>query len=144
MDNFSNDDEFQKDFMRMLEYFYKYGGLIIPPNREISTPKIDNNDPYSYIEKMLRSMGINPDDMINIKRGDGIEEKVWKSSDGNTSFRLFSAYPDQFSTTNDEPEVDLLAELKIKLDNAVNDERYEDAVKLRDVIKSLEEENKTK
>jgi protein-arginine kinase activator protein McsA len=69
------------------------------------------------------------DDLMSIN---GFEKKTYKSDDGLISFTYITNNPSKLNKTD---ELNLL---KQELENAVDEQRFEDAVKLRDKIKNVE------
>jgi protein-arginine kinase activator protein McsA len=67
----------------------------------------------------------------------GWDKKTYRSKDGSISYTIMS------NIFNDEPKNDELNELKFSLNKAVEVQNFEEAVKLRDKIKTLEK-NKEK
>jgi protein-arginine kinase activator protein McsA len=67
----------------------------------------------------------------------GWDKKTYKSKDGSISYTIMS------NSFGSEPKNDELNDLKFSLNKAVEEQNFEEAVKLRDKIKSLEE-NKEK
>lgn len=88
-----------------------------------------------------------PDDM-NIEKGTDEygpwENKNWTSPDGNSSYSSFKRYFNypEYENKNVRNDIDTIKLLELKLNNAVKEEKYEEAAKIRDLIKSLKEDKK--
>jgi excinuclease UvrABC helicase subunit UvrB len=156
MDNEFNmsDEEFRNEFMKFLNNYksslesfmkstYKPRGLGFMSNPFFNIQPIDDET----LREIFRSM-----DNINTEFGkdsDGEwEKKSWTSPDGSSSFRSYtkSSFYNPFDGSvkfkESSNDVDTIKLLEQKLNKAVLDEKYEDAAKIRDLIKSLKEDEK--
>jgi len=139
MRNF-NDDDFKKEFMRFLKM---YESEMNKFNDYFEGSKNNGiEDPLNELMKMLNAdMGINTKNGSD-ELGDW-EKKSWSSPDGKTHYnsftRSFSNEPSnyEFNPYFNEKEVDTIELLEKKLKQAVIDEDYENAAKIRDLINSL-------
>jgi hypothetical protein len=161
-----DDEEFRRLFTRIMKERQKemdkflrgmYGMGFNPFNFPQSpssrdngvTGNTENNDRmYDMFTKLFG----NPDDGTNNPDENGWDTKNWMSPDGSMSFssssRVFRMDPDEanrvFGEVEKEDPIDVL---KKKMAIAIEDQRYEDAAKLRDAIKTLmgeEEDNLSK
>lgn len=117
-------------------------------------PAAPDNDPTSDMLRNLMRYWNNTDDM-DIENGtdefgNPWENKSWSSPDGSMSFhsssRLSDFTPEEIEGLDGyfpggEKE-DPLEVLKKKMAKAVKEQKYEEAAKFRDAIKTLEENNK--
>lgn len=140
MRNF-NDDDFKKEFMRFLKMYEsemnKFNNYF-----ENTTNNNGFEDPLNELMRML-----NADTGINTKNGSDEfgdwEKKSWSSPDGKTHYnsftRNFNNGPSnyEFNPFFNEKEVDTIELLEKKLKQAVINEDYENAAKIRDLIDSL-------
>lgn len=83
---------------------------------------------YNYLNKMINELFR----MDVLTPTNGWERKTYKSDDGMISFTYMT---NKSSNLNQKDELYLL---KKELDVAVEEQRFEDAVKLRDKIKNVE------
>ncbi len=83
-------------------------------------------------------------DDMNIERGDDEngrwENKNWSSPDGSTNYHSFKYFNN--SDYEKQNDIDTIKILEIKLNKAIQEEKYEDAAKIRDLITSLKKDNK--
>ena len=149
--NFNNmdDEQFRKEFMRFLTMYKSNIQNLM--NRNKSNDYFIN--PFCMDEDMIKKIFNNIKDDLNIDRGED-EEDEWEkrnfsSPDGKSNFSSFSRggfynpFDGSVSFKNQQKEMDTLQLLDMKMRNAIIDEKYEDAAKIRDLIKSLkEDENK--
>jgi excinuclease UvrABC helicase subunit UvrB len=157
MDNFGfngmSDEEFRKEFMKFLNLYqsglesfmkktYKPRGLGFMSNPFFNIQPMDDD--------MLREIFKNLDN-VNSEFGDDVdgewEKKSWMSPYGSSSFSSYTkSFYDQpeskYSPKKNQNELDTIKLLETKLNKAVFDEKYEDAAKIRDLIKSLKEDKK--
>jgi excinuclease UvrABC helicase subunit UvrB len=141
--NGMSDDEFKKEFMRFLNYYqdsmkeFMRGPFGYDDFIKLNT---NNENPYENLFK-----NISNEDM-DIQKGSDQhgewEKRSWSSPDGKkqfTSFTRNSGFNPKNNTFMDNVDsIDTLTLLKNKLNKAVINEDYEDAAKIRDLIKSLE------
>lgn len=139
--NNMNDDEFRKEFLRILNMYQKgmdnYFKSIFGDNKP--------TDRYMGWEDFF-SKGF--DDM-DVERGfdedgSGWETRNWTSPDGNISYTSFSR---MFGNENELPnfrerkrntrKVDVMEMLEEQLEEAVRQEKYEKCAEIRDLISSL-------
>lgn len=89
-----------------------------------------------------------PSDDINIEKGKDEygpwENKSWTSPDGMTNYNSFKRYFNMpnYGSKVPQNDFDTIKLLEMKLKNAIKEEKYEDAAKIRDLIISLKEDNK--
>jgi hypothetical protein len=151
--NNMSEDEFRKEFLKFLNMYQS--GMDNFMKKHYGTPK--NTDPFYFgIEPLdyetLRKMLGDVSENININKGEDDkgewETKSWTSPDGSSSFSSFSrnSYFNPFDGKvrfkKEEQEIDTVKLLSKKLNQAIMDEKYEDAAKIRDLIKSLQEDKK--
>tara|TARA_R110002020_G_scaffold113236_2_gene260268 strand:- start:12331 stop:12798 length:468 start_codon:yes stop_codon:yes gene_type:complete len=149
--NFNNmdDEQFRKEFMRFLTMYQSSIQNLM--NRNKSNDYFIN--PFGMDEDMIKKIFNNIQDDLNIEKGedeDGEwEKRNFSSPDGKSNFSSFSRsgfynpFDGSVSFKNQQKEMDTLQLLDMKMRNAIMDEKYEDAAKIRDLIKSLkEDENK--
>ena len=86
---------------------------------------------------------------MDVDEEDEWEKSNFSSPDGKSNFSSFSRsgiynpFDGTVSFKNQQKEMNTLQLLDMKMRNAIIDEKYEDAAKIRDLIKSLkEDENK--
>jgi len=156
--NGMNDDEFREEFLRFLNTYQSTLESFMKKN--YSSPKNYFVGPSSFgmepfnldvLKKLINEMN----DSMNIEKGEDENgswvRKNWSSPDGSTFFNSFSRNsffnPFGEDTTSDEKEyqteeIDTIKLLERKLNKAISKERYEDAAKIRDLIKSLKSDKK--
>ncbi len=156
--NGMNVDEFREEFMWFLttyqitlENFMKKN--YSSPKNYFVKPSSFGIDAFNFdsLKKLINEIN----DNMNIEKGEdengSWERKNWSSPDGSTFFNSFSrnSYFNPFGEyINSEEkgyqteEVDTIKLLERKLNKAISKERYEDAAKIRDLIKSLKEDRK--
>ncbi len=83
---------------------------------------------YNYFNRMINEL-FKMDDLMSTN---GWEKKTYKSDDGMISFTYMTNKPSKLD------KKDELYLLKQELENAVEEQRFEEAVKLRDKIKNVE------
>jgi len=152
--NNMSDDDFRKEFLNFLNSYqsglegfmkknYGYG-------REFNLPPLDKGSfDFEKLSKIFNEIT----NSINVERGEdengGWEKRSWTSPDGSSSFSSFSrnSFYSPFdgnvtfrNDLNDYEEVDTIKLLEKKLNKAISREKYEDAAKIRDLIKSLKED----
>lgn len=168
--NNMSDEEFRRMFTRILnerqremERFLKsfYGDSFFNPRTGFSgqsrndrffndlnffdnrnTGKNDQNDFFNIFNGLfgdpLNDMGIE-------KGRDEFgpwENKSWTSPDGSTSYNSFKRYYNSGNNYDNQNDIDTIKLLEIKLNNAIKEEKYEDAAKIRDLISSLKDDKK--
>ena len=106
-----------------------YSGIILVNKKENKLKKNNNMLGNEDFEKLFnqilsKSFLLNPNNF---------EKKTYLSEDGSMSFTYIT------TKGNRQNESDELSQLKQKLDLAVEEQKFEDAVVLRDKIKNLEE-----
>lgn len=152
--NNMNEDEFNREFLRFLNMYQS--GLENFMKKNYGTNKNQMKNPFfgidpiddDIIKKMFK---ISEDDM-NIEKGNDEngewEKRSWSSPDGSTSFSSFSKsafynpFDGKIRFKEESDDVDTVKLLEKKLNQAILDEKYEDAAKIRDLIKSLKEDEK--
>ena len=153
--NGMSDEEFNKEFLRFLNMYQS--GLesfmkknLGPQNNSFFGSNPMNIEPFDMdsLRKILSQLN---DDMGlekgNDENGEG-EKRNWLSPDGSTSFSSFSRnqyfnpFEGRVSKYRKEPEIDTMKLLTKKLNQAISDEKYEEAAKIRDLIKSLGDDKK--
>lgn len=151
--NGMDDEEFRKEFMRFLNMYQS--GLESFMKKSYNNNNNFMNNPFFGISPMsdeeLKNILKDINSSINFERGedeDGEwEKRSWQSPDGSSSFNSFSrsSYYNPFNGKvnfkQESQEMDTLTLLEGKLKKAIIDENYEDAAKIRDLIKSLEKDN---
>jgi excinuclease UvrABC helicase subunit UvrB len=152
MDNFGfndmSDEEFRKEFMKFLNMYqsglenfmkktYNPRGLGFMSNPFFNISPMDD-DMLKDIFKTLDGMSTNSDKDEN---GEW-EKKSWTSPDGKSSFKSYtrSSFYNPFDNSDKSEDVDTIKLLEQKLNKAVMEEDYENAAKIRDLIKSLKED----
>jgi len=136
--NFNNmdDEQFRKEFMKFLtKYQSSIKNLM---NRNKGNDYFIN--PFNMDEDMIKKIFNNIQDDLNTS-----ENEMGDFRNINFSRGDFPMYPNfKIRPFDDEQkEMDTLQLLDMKMRNAIIDEKYEDAAKIRDLIKSLkEDENK--
>lgn len=152
--NGMNDDEFRKEFLRILNS-YQSGLESFMKKRYGSGRESDffpiGREPFDFesFSKIFNEINNN----INIEKGEdengGWEKRSWTSPDGSSSFSSFSrnSYFNPFDgkvvfkkEMGENEEIDTIKLLETKLNKAISKENYEDAAKIRDLIKSLKED----
>lgn len=136
--NFNNmdDEQFRKEFMKFLTTYQSSIKNLMDRNK--------GNDyfinPFNMDEDMIKKIFNNIQDDLNTS-----ENEMGDFRNINFSRGDFSMYPN-FKIRpfgGEQKEMDTLQLLDMKMRNAIMDEKYEDAAKIRDLIKSLkEDENK--
>ena len=132
--------------------FLGSSGMTRDDNREHpAAPR--NSDPANDMLKNLMKRWGNPDDMDTENGTDEFgnpwENKSWSSPDGSMSFysssRLSDLTPEDIEGLDGyfpgESKEDPLEVLKMKMEKAIKEEKYEEAAKFRDTIKTLEDKN---
>jgi len=146
--NDMSDEEFKKEFMKFLNMYQS--GLENFMKKNYGKPR--SFDPFYFnIEpldsEMIKKMLGEISDNLKIEKGEddkgAWETRSWSSPDGSTSYTSFSrnSYFNPFDGKvkfKKEDDVDTIELLNKKLKQAVINEKYEDAAKIRDLIKSLE------
>lgn len=151
--NNMSDDEFRREFMRLLN-MYQSGmdNFMKEMYGSFEFPVRENRNPYTPMseEEFLRKyFGDIPSGSTNGTYDDGSnwEKRSWTSPDGSRSYRSFrrsftSPMEGKTSQNEDISNVDTLKLLETKLNKAIIDEKYEDAAKIRDLINSLKNDQK--
>jgi hypothetical protein len=140
MDRFEG-DEWSKDFMRFLmAYRQKMEEFMNKEYSEFKNPFMLGDTYSDLIKQMYKD--------LNTESGvdaDGEwEKKTWSSPDGSFHFESYSKSNmyEPKSKTQSETTIDTINLLEVKLRQAVQSENYEDAAKIRDLIKSLKDDSK--
>jgi hypothetical protein len=155
--NGMNDEEFREEFLRFLNTYQSTLESFMKKN--YSSPKNYFVGPSSFgmepfnldsLKKLINEINEN----MNVEKGDDENgswvKKNWSSPDGSTFFNSFSrsSYFNPFGEglnldeKYETEEVDTIKLLERKLNKAISRERYEDAAKIRDLIKSLKDDTK--
>lgn len=147
-----DDDEFRKEFMKLMnqrqremdDFMRKFYGP--SNNRSFSGQsrfydRIDkksdkNDDVFGFFNKIFNNFLDNQDsNMSNNSINFHSSSKVFKVNPDGT----FEEIENNFFDREDDKEREPLKVLKLKMEKAIEEERYEDAAKFRDAIKSLED-----
>lgn len=151
--NGMDDEEFRKEFLRFLnmyqsglENFMKknYG-----ENRGMN-PFSMNMDPFGddIFKKIMSSFSEGMDVEKGKDENGEWEKRSWSSPDGSSNFNsysrsaFFNPFDGKVEFKKESEEIDTIKLLNKKLNQAIAKENYEDAAKIRDLIKSLEGDNK--
>lgn len=158
-----DDDEFRKLFTRIMKErqkemdkflrgFYGMGFNPLnfpqsPSSRDNGTTTGNTEDNDRMYDMFTKLFGNGFGDAGNNTNEDGWDNKNWMSPDGSMSFssssRVFKMDPDEANRVfGDGEKEDPIDVLKNKMAIAVEEQRYEDAAKLRDAIKTLSGEEK--
>jgi hypothetical protein len=153
-----DDEEFRKEFIKLMnqrqqemdEFLRKFYG---PSDNKsfsgqsrfydrIDRRKNNNDDVFGFFNKMfngfLGEQGSNFYNPSDSSMNFYSSSKVFRiNPDGS-----FEEISDEFLNNDIEKEGEPLKVLKLKMEKAIEEERYEDAAKFRDAIKSLENKNK--
>lgn len=144
--NNMNDDDFRKEFLRFLTMYQS--GLedfmknTYQPNKPLNENLMDDE----RLEDLFKKIQDNIIPRNNPFDEDGWDKKSWSSPDGLHNFTSFSrsGMYNPFNGNikfNQEPkELDTLKLLNQKLNKSIMEENYEDAAKIRDLIKTFEKE----
>ncbi len=133
--NFNNmdDEEFRKEFMKFLTTYQSSIKNLMDRNK--------GNDyfinPFNMDEDMIKKIFNNIQNDFNTGENEMGDFRNINFSRGN-----FDMYP-KFKSHDfggEQKEMDTLQLLDMKMKNAIINENYEDAAKIRDLIKSLKED----
>lgn len=144
--NDMGDDDFRKEFMKFLKLYgnglqdfikksylddtdnlLKKSLFIFEPMNTETQERIDNID-----KEELNVEG-------EVDKGGEWEKRSWSSPDGSYHFSSFSRFKGRkkFEPRTIREDINTIELLEKKLVESVNQERYEDAAKIRDLIKSF-------
>jgi hypothetical protein len=149
--NDMSDEDFRKEFLKLISMYQSGFDRFMKngfSNRNFMSNPFFNIEPIddSLINEILKN--INKD--MDIERGEDDmgewERRSWQSPDGSSSFNVYRSgfnFGDGGFKQKSE-EVDTLKLLKRKLNKAIDEEKYEDAAKIRDLINSLKEDTNEK
>lgn len=170
--NNMSDEEFRRMFTKILnerqremERFLKsfYGNSFFNPRTGFSGQSRDDNffGDFNFINDYNRTRSDQDDffnifpglfntpmDDMDIEKGNDEfgpwENKSWTSPDGSTSYSSFKRYFNnpEYENRGKQNDIDTIKLLELKLNKAVQDEKYEEAAKIRDLITSLKEDKK--
>jgi hypothetical protein len=139
MDRFDG-DEWSKEFMKfMMAYRQRMEEFMNKNYSEFSDPFLLGDTYGDLIKRMFSNLNTNDEVDEN-----GWEKKSWSSPDGSIHFESYSKNNpyEPKSKTQSETTMDTINLLEVKLRQAVQNENYEDAAKIRDLIKSLKDDDK--
>jgi excinuclease UvrABC helicase subunit UvrB len=153
--NNMNDDEFRKEFMRFLNtYQASLEGFM---KKNYNSKNFMNNPFFNILpidDQELKNILKNIEDNLNVERGEDDngewEKHSWQSPDGSSSFSsytrnsFYNPFDGSVKFKEDPEEIDTLKLLKRKLNKAIDEENYENAAKIRDLINSLKEDDNGK
>lgn len=152
--NEMNEEEFRREFMKFLTMYQPSLESFIKKTYLKPSDLEDLNNQVFFRSKNLNTDFIpdftslsNKD--LNIEKGSDEhgdwEKKTWSSPDGRSSYASFTRsfnseryFKDKKQTKSDDTHT--LALLEQKLDKSIREEKYEDAAKIRDLIKSIKED----
>jgi excinuclease UvrABC helicase subunit UvrB len=152
--NMSN-EEFRKEFLRFLSMYR--GGLDDFMKKTYGKPEEPFNKSIFFNFEPIDSDIINnflKNKLDNISYDKGLdkngewEKNYWRSPDGLTSFSsftrnsYFNPFEGKVKFKEESENLETIKILEKKLDGFVNEERYEEAARIRDLIKSLKEDIK--
>ena len=135
-----NDDDFRERFNKIVGNYQRDFEKML---RLLYNNKNSSDNPFSGLSPELTGL-----DLKSLTK-DGWDEQRWTSPDGKTQISSFSRsmtpedfYHNEKKQKMGEDEIsnnDLIQLLEHELGEAVSEEKYEKAVKLRDTIKELKE-----
>jgi excinuclease UvrABC helicase subunit UvrB len=151
--NGMNDDEFMREFIKILNMYQSSVENFMKKNYE---SKNFMSNPFFNIlpinEDELKEMFKNIEDNFNVERGGDDnsewEKRTWSSPDGSSSFSSFSRnsfynpFDGKVKFKENQEDIDTIQLLEKKLNKAIESEKYEDAAKIRDLINNLKEDKK--
>jgi len=145
--NNMSDDEFRKEFIRILNMYQSgmsnfmrdmYGQQ--DTNSRLGFMRPMNED--DFIRNFFSQMPNEFNEDKGLDDNGSWESKNWSSPDGSRNYRY---YKKNFFGPEDRErnqEMDTVKLLESKLNKAIQEEKYEDAAKIRDLIISLKPEDK--
>lgn len=146
--NNMDDEQFRKEFMRFLTMYQSSIQNLM--NRNKGSNYFMN--PFGMDENAIKKIFDNIQDDLNIERGEDEDgewdKKNFTSPDGKNYFTFsrssfYNPFDGNTPFKREQKEMSTLELLDLKMKNAIIGEKYEDAAKIRDLIKSLkEDENK--
>lgn len=152
--NGMDDEEFKRDFMRFLNMYQSGLDNFIKKNYLRSEEPFNksiffNFDPID--DDVLRNILKQKSDEMDIEKGSDEmgewEKRSWQSPDGSSSFNsysrnsFFNPFEGKVRFKEESDDVTTLRLLERKLNNSIQEERYEDAAKIRDLIKSFKKDS---
>ena len=151
--NGMDDDELMREFIKMLNMYQSSMERYMKKtneNRGFMANPFFNILPIGDDE--IKEMFKNIEDNLNIEKGGDDnsewEKRTWKSPDGSSSYSSFSRnsfynpFDGKVKFKENTDEIDTIQLLEKKLNKSIENEKYEDAAKIRDLINSLKEDKK--